>query len=240
MSTQGSGEDKTANEPVASAEVAPAAEAAAPKPVAVSKGMWSQGTGDTSGYGRIVRTLPTPTPTQQPFGSYFDEIYDRLVLLVPGSVAEVVVDRSELTFYVPREQIAAVMQALRDDAFLRFEFCASVSGVHYPDDAGAEFHVVYHLQSMTHNRRLRVETTCPDSDSHVPSVVATYPAADWHERETWDMFGVIFDGHPHLTRILMPDDWVGYPQRKDYPLGGIPIEYKGTVVPPVDARRTYR
>ncbi|HEX5335969.1 MAG TPA: NADH-quinone oxidoreductase subunit C, partial [Propionicimonas sp.] len=101
-------------------------------------------------------------------------------------------------------------------------------------------HVAYHLQSMTHNRRLRVEVSCPDADPHVPSIVAIYPAADWHERETWDMFGIIFDGHPHLTRILMPDDWVGHPQRKDYPLGGIPIEYKGTTVPPVDARRSYR
>jgi NADH-quinone oxidoreductase subunit C len=93
---------------------------------------------------------------------------------------------------------------------------------------------------MTHNRRLRVETSCPDADPHVPSVVPTYPAADWHERETWDMFGIVFDGHPHLTRILMPDDWVGHPQRKDYPLGGIPIEYQGTTVPPVDQRRSYR
>lgn len=102
-----------------------------------------------------------------------------------------------------------MVKALRDDAQLRFEFCASVSGVHYPSDAGAELHVVYHLQSFTHNRRLRIETTCPDADAHVPSVVATYPAADWHEREAWDMFGIIFDGHPALTRILMPDDWVG-------------------------------
>lgn len=210
------------------------------KPVAVRKGMWSQGTGDTSGYSGIVRTVPTPTAAQQPFGSYFDELHDRLVALIPDALVQVVVDRGELTFYVAREKLAEVIQTLRDDAFLRFEFCPSVSGVHYPEDTGAEFHVVYHLQSMTHRRRLRVETTCPDSDPHVPSVVATYPAADWHERETWDMFGVIFDGHPHLTRILMPDDWVGHPQRKDYPLGGIPIEYKGTVVPPVDARRVYR
>ena len=88
--------------------------------------------------------------------------------------------------------------------------------------------------------RLRVETTAPDEDPHVPSVVPLYPAADWHERETWDMFGIVFDGHPFLTRILMPDDWVGHPQRKDYPLGGIPVEYKGATVPPPDQRRSYR
>jgi len=70
-------------------------------------------------------------------------------------------------------------------------------------------------------------------------VTGVYPHADFQEREVWDMFGVIFDGHPALTRILMPDDWVGHPQRKDYPLGGIPVEYKGAIVAPPDQRRSY-
>ncbi len=128
---------------------------------------------------------------------------------------------------------------LRDDPRLRFELLSGVSGVHYPADAGRELHAVYHLLSMTHNRRIRVEVTAPDADPHIPSVVATYPTADWHERETFDMFGIVFDGHPDLTRILMPDDWPGHPQRKDYPLGGIPVEYKGATIPPPDERRTY-
>ena len=92
---------------------------------------------------------------------------------------------------------------------------------------------------MTHNRRIRLEVTCPDADARIPSIATVYPAADWHERETWDMFGVVFDGHTALTRILMPDDWPGHPQRKDYPLGGIPVEYKGGSVPPPDQRRSY-
>ena len=209
------------------------------RPVPTRQGMWSQGTGDTSGYGRIVRAIEWPGASEPPFGSWFDEAHARLASLVTDPYVRVVVDRGELTFHIPREKLTEVMRTLRDDALLRFEFCASVSGVHYPHDAGAELHVVYHLQSMTHNRRLRVETSCPESDPHVPSVVATYPAADWHERETWDMFGVIFDGHPALTRILMPDDWPGHPQRKDYPLGGIPVEYKGGTVPPPDQRRSY-
>ena len=103
--------------------------------------------------------------------------------------------------------------------------------MHYPADKDNELHAVYHLQSMTHNRRIRLEVSAPDSDPHIPSVVATYPTADWHERETYDMFGIVFDGHPALTRILMPDDWPGHPQRKDYPLGGIPVEYKGATIP---------
>ena len=78
-----------------------------------------------------------------------------------------------------------------------------------------------------------------DADPHLPSTIAIYPTNDWHERETYDMFGLIFDGHPGLTRILMPDDWPGHPQRKDYPLGGIPVEYKGGTIPPPDERRSY-
>jgi NADH-quinone oxidoreductase subunit C len=92
---------------------------------------------------------------------------------------------------------------------------------------------------MTFNRRIRLEVTCPDGDPHIPSIVATYPTNDWHERETFDMFGIVFDGHPALTRILMPDDWPGHPQRKDYPLGGVPVEYKGGTIPPPDQRRSY-
>lgn len=213
---------------------APAAQSAP-----VRQGMWGNGSGDTSGYNGLRRSVDWPAAAVAPYGSWFDEALTRLSSLVADPFYKVVVDHGELTVYVARERVPEVMQALRDDAFLRFEFCASVSGVHYPDEIGSELHVVYHLQSMTHNRRIRIETTCPDADPHVLSVVPVYPAADWHERETWDMFGIQFDGHPFLTRILMPDDWVGHPQRKDYPLGGIPIEFKGTVVPPVDSRRSY-
>jgi len=221
--------------------VADGADAApAPARLETRRGMWSDGSGDTSGFGRIVRTVEWPAGDDIPDGSWQAAICERLTGLVPGAIADVILDRGELTLYVPREKLAAAMKNLRDDAHLRFECCMSVSGVHYPAETGAEFHVVYQLQSMTHNRRVRVETTCPDSDPHVPSVVGTYPAADWHERETWDMFGIVFDGHPHLTRILMPDDWAGHPQRKDYPLGGIPVEFKGARVPPADQRRQYR
>ena len=145
-----------------------------------------------------------------------------------------------MTVIVAREHLPVVARVLRDDPALRFEVCTGVSGVHYPHQSGRELHAVYHLLSITHeSRRLRLETTCPDADPHVPSLVPTYPAANWHERETFDMFGIVFDGHPALTRILMPDDWPGHPQRKDYPLGGIPVEYKGATVPPADERRAY-
>ena len=136
--------------------------------------------------------------------------------------------------------LVAICEYLRDEPELRFEICSGVSGVHYPSDVGRELHAVYHLLSLTHGgRRVRVEVVCPDDDPHIPSVVSVWPGNDWHERETWDMFGIQFDGHPALTRILMPDDWSGHPQRKDYPLGGIPVEYKGAEIPPPDERRSY-
>ncbi len=131
-------------------------------------------------------------------------------------------DRGELTFHIAREHLPLVARTLRDDPALRFELCLGVSGVHYPGDTGRELHAVYHLRSITHGRRLRLEVSAPDRDPHIPSLVAVYPTNDWHEREAYDFFGIVFDGHPALTRIMMPDDWQGHPQRKDYPLGGIP------------------
>ena len=96
------------------------------------------------------------------------------------------------------------------------------------------------IQSLTYRRRIRVEVAVTVEDPHVPSAVSVYPTADWHERETYDFFGIRYDGHPGLTRIEMPDDWEGHPQRKDYPLGGIPVEYKGAQIPPPDERRVYQ
>lgn len=213
--------------------------------VGVRRGMFgTAGTGDTSGFGGLVAPTMFPGSTERPFGGWFDEVADVLAEGLAGAGLEqaterVVVHRGEITFHVRREDLPAVVQLLRDEERLRFELCASVSGVHYPGDTGRELHVVYHLLSMTHNRRVRLEVSVPDADPHLPSIVGTYPTADWQEREAWDMFGIVFDGHPALTRILMPDDWPGHPQRKDYPLGGIPVEYKGGSVPPPDQRRSY-
>jgi NADH-quinone oxidoreductase subunit C len=213
--------------------------------VDVRRGMFGARDGqDTSGYGGLVHTVALPGATTPPYGGWFDEVAQRLdetveASGVSGAVTKVVVHRGEITFHVDREHLLTVMQNLRDDAALRYEFCSGVSGVHYPHETGEELHAVYHLLSMTHNRRVRVEVACPDADPHIPSVVSIYPTNDWHERETYDFFGIVFDGHPALTRIEMPDDWPGHPQRKDYPLGGIPVEYKGATIPPPDQRRAY-
>ncbi|MGH3558735.1 MAG: NADH-quinone oxidoreductase subunit C [Mycobacterium sp.] len=206
----------------------------------------AHGTGDTSGYGRLVREVAFPGRSPRPYGGYFDEVVDGLTealerndIEFADAVENVVVFCDELTLYVRRELLATVAQLLRDEPDLRFELSLGVSGVHYPDDADRELHAVYPLKSITHNRRIRLEVTAPDADPHIPSLFGVYPTTDWHERETYDFFGIIFDGHPSLTRIEMPDDWQGHPQRKDYPLGGIPVEYKGAQIPPPDQRRAY-
>jgi NADH-quinone oxidoreductase subunit C len=205
----------------------------------------AQGWGDTSGYGGLRLPAYVPPAAQRPYGGWFDEFTDELLAAmaergVPAAaIQQVTVDRGEITYYVRREHLLALCRTLRDDPALRFELCSSVSGVDYGTEVAQRLHAVYHLTSMTYRRRIRLEVAVDVDDAHVPSVVEVYPTADWHEREAWDMFGIVFDGHPALTRILMPDDWDGHPQRKDYPLGGIPVEYKGAEIPPPDQRRAY-
>ena len=214
----------------------------------VRQGMFGvHGSGDTTGFGGLTRHVRVEGITEQPFGSWFDEVYEVLCEVLteqgldPDDVIELpVVHLGEFTLHIAAPHIEAVCRALREEQDLRFELCLGVSGVHYPQDTDRELHAVYHLMSLTHGGRLlRLEVSVPDSHPHVPTVVDVYPGNDWQERETWDLMGIVFDGHPSLTRTAMPDDWVGHPQRKDYPLGGIPVEYKGATVPPADTRRNY-
>lgn len=201
--------------------------------------------GDTSGYGGLRLPAYVPAAAQRPYGDWFDEFTDELLAAmdergVPAeAIQQVTVDRGEITYYVRREHLLTLCRTLRDDPGLRFELCSSVSGVDYGTEVAQRLHSVYHLTSMTYRRRIRLEVALDVDDAHLPSVVEVYPTADGHEREAWDMFGIVYDGHPGLTRILMPDDWDGHPQRKDYPLGGIPVEYKGAEIPPPDQRRAY-
>ncbi|MCX4724584.1 NADH-quinone oxidoreductase subunit C [Streptomyces sp. NPDC090052] len=226
---------------------APAQRSEAGEVIGVRKGMFgARNGGDTSGYGGLVRTVALPGAANRPYGGWFDEVADELEgaleeqgLVPENAIEKTVVDRDELTFHIDREHLLTVATTLRDDPALRFELCTGVSAVHYPGDKGRELHAVYHLRSITHGRLIRLDVGTPDADPHIPSLVAVYPTNDWHEREVYDFFGLIFDGHPALTRIMMPDDWQGFPQRKDYPLGGIAIEYKGAQIPAPDQRRSY-
>ncbi len=195
---------------------------------------------ETSGMPRNTSS-PRPAPV---VGALADldlwsrDAVSRLTTLVGDGVAQVVVDRGELTVHLDRTALLAAAQMLRDD--MRCELLSSVSGVDYLGTDERRLHAVYHLTSLTYRSRIRLEVSVTATDPHVPSVVGVWPTADWHERETYDFFGIVFDGHPGLTRIQMPDDWDGHPQRKDYPLGGVPVDYKGATIPPPDERRSYR
>jgi NADH-quinone oxidoreductase subunit C len=212
-------------------------------PPSPMKGMFGvSGTGDVSGFGGLARRRPSTAGAARPFGGYFDEVYDSLEEAYPGfadAIEKVIVDRGELTLHIKPERIAEVCQIMRDDESLRFELCSSVDCVDYLGSDDRRFHISYQLTSMTYRRRVRLEAAVAEGVA-LPSVTSIYPTADWQEREAYDMFGVVFTGHPNLTRILMPDDWEGHPQRKDYPLGGVPVEYKGAVIPPPDQRRVYQ
>ena len=217
--------------------------APAQTPPSPDKGMFGvKGTGDVSGFGRLARQRPAVFDSPRPYGGYFDDVYDALEEAYPAlseAIEKVVVDRAELTLHVRAEHIAEVCQVMRDDASLAFQLCSSVDAVDYLGSDERRFHVSYQLTSMTYRRRVRLEVAVAEGVT-IPSVTRVYPTADWQEREIYDMFGVVFAGHPNLTRILMPDDWEGHPQRKDYPLGGVPVEYKGAEIPPPDQRRVYQ
>jgi NADH-quinone oxidoreductase subunit C len=230
--------------PVTPAGATSGAPAELPPSSPAGRGMFGgSGTGDTSGFGGLVRRRPALVSTPRPYGGYFDDVYDSLEEAFPGlddAIERIVVDRNELTLHIRPDRILDVCRTMRDDDALRFELCSSVSGVDYLGAEERRLHVAYQLTSMTYRRQVRLEVAVTVEDPRVPSVTGVYPTADWQERETYDMFGVVFDGHPNLTRILMPDDWEGFPQRKDYPLGGVPVEYKGAEIPPPDRRRSYQ
>lgn len=121
------------------------------------------------------------------------------------------------TLYVSRDDVPRVMRTLRDAGDLAFTFLAELTTADYwPREP--RFEVVYILVSPAHRHRLRLKVRLHGNDAHVATVSDVWPAANWLEREVWDMFGVVFDGHPDPRRLLMPEDWEGYPLRKDYPV----------------------
>ncbi|MCC7217554.1 MAG: NADH-quinone oxidoreductase subunit C [Burkholderiales bacterium] len=149
-----------------------------------------------------------------------------LSTVLPGALASVTVDRGEVTAVVPAANLIAAMRDLRDRPELRFAMLIDVCGVDYSAfgngaHAGPRFAAVYHLLSLAHNWRLRVRAFAPDDDFPVlPSVIDVWPVANWFEREAFDLYGIVFDGHPDLRRLLTDYGFVGHPFRKDFPLSG--------------------
>jgi NADH-quinone oxidoreductase subunit C len=121
------------------------------------------------------------------------------------------------TFYVPRDDVPVVMRMLHDRDEWQFSFLAEITAADFwPREP--RFELVYILVSIVHRTRLRVKVRLHGNDAHVATVSDVWPGANWLEREVWDLFGIVFDGHPDPRRLLMPEDWEGYPLRKDYPV----------------------
>jgi len=137
-----------------------------------------------------------------------------------GWVKEVITAYGETTVVVPREFIVDVCLFLKSSAETHFNFLADLCGADRGPEEEPRFEVNYHLFSTTRHHRLRLKVLLNEEDPHVQSVTGVWRTANWHERETYDLVGVIFDGHPDLRRILLPEDWQGHALRKDFPLRG--------------------
>ncbi len=148
------------------------------------------------------------------------EVYERIKTKFPSGVAEIVECPGDPYCVLKRESLVEVCRWLRDDPELRFDLLSSVGGT----DDTKRFRVVYHLFSIPKNHRAVLKVEADRKDPSVPSVSGVWKTADWHERETYDMYGIVFEGHPDLRRILLPEDWPGWPLRKDYEF---PDEYQG-------------
>ncbi|MEO3403840.1 NADH-quinone oxidoreductase subunit C [Mucilaginibacter sp. CAU 1740] len=122
-----------------------------------------------------------------------------------------------LTVETGREQIIDLLTFLKTDVELKFTFLTDITAIHYPEQE-KQIGVIYHLHSLTTNTRIRVKVFLTDGDVHIPSATVLWDGANWMERETYDFFGVIFDGHPDLRRILNVDDMTAFPMRKEFPL----------------------
>jgi NADH-quinone oxidoreductase subunit C len=123
-----------------------------------------------------------------------------------------------LTLETARENIIAILSWLKTEPSLQFIYLTDITGIHYPEQKGKEIGVIYHLHSLVNNVRLRLKVFLADGDVHIPTATTVWDGANWMERETYDYYGILFDGHPDLRRILNVDDMTVFPMRKEFPL----------------------
>ena len=164
--------------------------------------------------------LPPEAPTSEVDQSTPSRLVTALQRERPDRITETVDSLGELTVIVPAQHIVEVCSYLKNSADGKFDFLADICGVDRGPEEEPRFEVNYHLFSTTFHHRLRLKVLLNEDDVHVPTVTGIWRTANWHERETYDLVGVIFDGHPDLRRILLPDDWQGHALRKDFPLRG--------------------
>jgi NADH-quinone oxidoreductase subunit C len=148
---------------------------------------------------------------------------------------ETAVARDEVIVTVARDDLIAGLSWMGEDEKLSLGFLSSITATDWPGRS-PRYWVVYELRSIEFFHRVRVKVGLAEGDAVVPSVTSLFPTANWHEREVFDLFGIRFDGHPDLTRILLPDGWEGHPLQKTEELGGVNTRYHGAFIPPVDKR----
>lgn len=166
---------------------------------------------------------PAPPPKKGPIITVDitgDPLIDRIRRQFGDAITEAVATLGQQIVRVKKESLIQLCNFLHDDEEALFDMCTDLTAVHWPDRAGQEFDVVILLYSVPKNRRLRVKVSLADGEA-CPSVTSIWAGANWMEREVFDMFGLRFEGHPDLRRILLPADWPGHPLRKEYP-----IEYR--------------
>lgn len=147
---------------------------------------------------------------------------ERLLERFPEQVHEIREHRGEVTVDVDASRVRTLIRALRDDEELPFDFLVDITAVDYLDyDDGPRYGLKYHLLSQSRNKRIRVSARVDDPDPRVRSLCDLWPSANWLEREVFEMFGIVFEGHPNLKRLLTPDYTEGHPLRKDYPTDGL-------------------
>ena len=201
--------------PSAPAQQTAAQAAAAPKPATAAK------PAAPAGEAHVPKAAPPTGPTEPPppADAVIPPFITSLQNGLPGSVAQLSLYLGDWTVVVPVAQLLPAMQYLRDTAGCAFDYLSDLTAIDWPPRAEGRFDVLYMLYSTRLRHRMRVKVKVAEHQP-IPSVTGIWPAAGWLEREVFDMFGVNFTGHPDRRRILMPEDWQGYPQRKDYPLEG--------------------
>jgi NADH-quinone oxidoreductase subunit C len=145
----------------------------------------------------------------------------------PEEVLGIVEFRGQVSLVIRKERLLEICRWLHDDPELRFDYLKDLCGVDYLGKKAVRFEVVYTLYSMSHRHMIRLRAEVGEDDPAIDSVMPVWIGADWHERECYDMFGIVFNGHPDLRRILLPEDWEGHPLKKDYPLEGPEKEWHG-------------
>ncbi len=173
--------------------------------------------GGTPGSGTPEKPAPPAKPPAKPATEpeeWVSPLREAIEKRFPSALSDPLIFRDQPSITLSKESVLEVCRFLRDDPEIAYTYPADVTAADYPN-RDKRFEVVYHIYSFVRNHRLRIKVLAADGES-VPSLTCIWAGANWMEREVFDMFGIVFDNHPGLKRILLPEDWVGHPLRKDY------------------------